>query len=63
MLNPKNLEKGKEQYEFFYSVIGDKSLVQYDYRDVDGELFSIIKTNLEDARKEKSKWLINKENK
>ncbi len=52
MLDPKVLQKGQEQYEYFDS--SDKSrgkLVQYDYRRTNGELISCVSKTLEDCRK------------
>lgn len=53
MLNPKNLRKGDEQYETFERRRGQrkrKVLVQYDYRDIDGNLFSTVKPTLDECR-------------
>ncbi len=62
MLNPQNLRPGEEQYEVFTSRIGRKSkrMVQYDYRDNDGTLFSCVRHTLEDCRNARNIWLDNK---
>jgi len=57
MLDPLNLENGKEQYENYISRIAKKPYVQYDYRHIDGELFSCIANNLDEARGKRDKWL------
>lgn len=64
MLDPKNLSNGEEQYEEFERRRGlrkRKMYVQYDYRDTDGELFSIIKPTLDACRAARDEWLKNKE--
>ena len=59
MLDPKNLGKGEEQYEFFTRRQGGrtKKYCQYDYRDSHGELFSTVRPTLESCRKERDIWL------
>ena len=57
MLNPKTLQNGQEQYESFKSSATKKSMVQYDYRADDGELFSCIKGTIEACRKARDGWL------
>ena len=59
MLDPKNLNNGKEQYEQFKR--RRKTYVQYDYRDTDGELFSTVKPTLADCRAARDEWLKSKE--
>lgn len=61
MLNPQSLAKGNEQYETFTTSIGRKKIkkVQYDYRHNDGELFSCIKSSIEECRAAKENWLKN----
>ncbi len=58
-------EAGTEKYEYFQSSIGRKrcTVVQYDYRHTDGELFSCVKPSLEECRAERNKWLAAKERK
>ncbi len=53
---------GTENYEFFQVQMGRKKYdkIQYDYRDVDGTLFSCVAQSLEEARFQKSQWLIEK---
>ena len=48
---------GEEQYEFYYSDIVRKNLVQYDYRTPDGQLFSCVGISLEACRKKRDKWV------
>ncbi len=59
MLDPKNVRNGEEQYEEFER--RRKIYVQYDYRDVDGKLFSTIKPTLDECRAARDEWLKNKE--
>lgn len=64
MLNPQNLRKGEEQYEIFERRRGlreRKVLVQYDYRDAVGELFSTVKPTLDECRAARDEWLKSKE--
>lgn len=58
-------EAGTEKYESFQSGYGRKrrTLVQYDYRHTDGELFSCVKPTLEECRTARDKWLNNKQGK
>ncbi len=51
-------ERGSEQYENFR--VGRKTYCQYDYRHTDGELFSVVRTTLEQCREARDKWLDNK---
>lgn len=53
---------GQEQFEKYKS-FGGQYLYQYDYRHTDGELFSTVKTTLEDCRDARNKWLAKKESK
>ena len=59
MLNPQNLAPGCERSEEYTS--NRKTLVQYDYRHTDGELFSCVKKTLEDCRASRDAWLQKKE--
>lgn len=54
---------GQEQYEFYHSGFGRKrrKRCQYDYRDMDGELFSCVRDTLEECRKERDAWLQKRE--
>ena len=52
---------GKESYETFYSSSTKSNFVQYDFRDIDGELFSTIALDLDFARKMKNIWLQKKQ--
>ncbi len=59
-------EAGTEKYERFQLGIGrrKRTLVQYDYRHpTDGELFSCVKTTLNECRAARDKWLTAKEGK
>jgi len=62
MLNPQSLKPGQEQHEEYCSTITHECYVQYDYRHTDGELFSCVRSTLEKCRKERDKWLKNKDN-
>jgi hypothetical protein len=50
---------GQEQYETFSRKAGrqTKKYYQYDYRDVDGELFSCVKPTLAACRAARDEWL------
>lgn len=52
-------EAGTEKYEKFQIGMGRRrrTLIQYDYRSVDGELFSCVKPTLDECRAECNKWL------
>lgn len=54
---------GQEQYEPFTRKVGRKSkkYVHYDYRHIDGELFSCVKPTLDDCRAARDAWLEKKE--
>ena len=56
---------GTENYEKFQTGIGrrKRTLVQYDYRHTDGELFSCVKPTLDECRAARDKWLTAKERK
>ena len=56
---------GTEKYESFKGGFGRKrrTLVQYDYRHTDGELFSCVKPTLEECRAERDRWLDKKHGK
>ena len=51
-------EAGTEKYERFQSGIGrrKRTLVQYDYRHTDGELFACVKPTLDECRTARNKW-------
>lgn len=46
---------GQEQYEEYYN--GRQFMVQYDYRDMNGKLFSCVARTLELARAKRDAWL------
>ena len=52
-------EAGTEKYERFQSGIGRRrrTLVQYDYRHTDGELFACVKPTLDECRTARDKGL------
>ena len=55
---------GTEKYEKFYSGLRPKkSMIQYDYRHTDGELFSTVAPTLEQCREKRNLWLTKKESK
>ena len=58
-------EAGTEKYERFQLGIvrRKRTLVQYDYRYTDGELFSCVKPTLDECRAARDKWLTAKEGK
>lgn len=57
MLNPTNLEKGKEQNEEYMDSVSKRTMVQYDYRSENNELFSCVKETLEECQKAMNEWL------
>ena len=56
-MNASYCNRGCEQYEEYYSRTVNKMLVQYDYRNLDGDLFSCIASDVEDAREKRDAWL------
>ena len=54
---------GTENYEKFQTGIGrrKRTLVQYDYRHTDGELFSTATKMLAECRHRRDKWIEKKE--
>ena len=50
---------GEENYERYKDFRG-KWLYQYDYRDTDGELFTVVMPTLTECRMRRDKWLQNK---
>jgi len=59
-MSPQHLGNGREQYEQYISAIHKQTLIQYDYRDHDGELFSIIRPTLAECRAKRDEWLARK---
>ena len=57
MLYTTDIGPGEEQYEEYRSATLRRKMVQYDYRDETGELFSCVAPSLEDARKRRDNWL------
>ena len=58
MLNPKNLQPGQEQHEYFSPFHRPQMrCCQYDYRHHTGELFSCVRKSLEDCRAARDNWL------
>ena len=56
-MKPNNLLKGQEQHETYYSEVLRKELVQYDYRHIDGDLFSCVAPTLEACIRKRDAWL------
>ena len=56
---------GTERYESFQLGYGrrKRTLIQYDYRDYDGTLFSCVKPTLDECRAERNKWITAKRRK
>ena len=56
-------EAGTEKYERFQLGIGrrKRTLVQYDYRHTDGELFSTVAKTLDECRRRRDEWIAKKE--
>lgn len=59
MLDPKKVQNGQEQHENF-TAANKKRYTQYDYRDLNGELFSCVGKSLEECRRKKAEWLARK---
>lgn len=59
-MNGRQVSNGQEQYEQYISSVRKKVLVQYDYRDHDGELFSCVRPTLEECRAKRDEWLARK---
>jgi len=59
-LNPRNLAPGNGQYEWYNSALCGRHVprVQYDYRAMDGTLFSTVAKTLEEARDRKNQWVL-----
>ena len=47
---------GSEQWEEYYSSIYLQTMIQYDYRHTDGELFSCTAKSLDKARAKRNLW-------
>lgn len=60
MLNPKALKPGEEQYEQYKCGVTKKYRYQYDYRHVNGDLFSCVRPTLEACHGARDKWLANR---
>jgi hypothetical protein len=50
-------QPGQEQHEEYYSALSKKTMVQYDFRSIDGKLFTTVAPTLEEARKKRDEWL------
>ena len=48
-------QEGQEHYESF--VYGRRNFVQYDYRDLNGKLFSCVASDLLTARMKRNQWI------
>jgi hypothetical protein len=59
-LNSQDVKRGGEQHEYFTSARGDRR-VQYDYRAIDGALFTCTAATLDRARAKKDRWLRSRE--
>ena len=61
MLNQQNLAPGHEQYETFHAPgrMGKPGpeRYQYDYRQLDGELFTCVAASLGEAMRKRNEWL------
>ena len=60
-LDPARCMNGDEQWEEFLSRVmanhREKSMIQYDYRNSKGELFSCVAPTLAHARRRRNKWI------
>ena len=59
MLNPKDCQNGQEQFKSWER--NRKTYIQYDYRDIDGELFSTVKGSIKECRQARNEWLSKKQ--
>lgn len=59
-LSPSKLGNGQEQYKKFRSWTLKKWFVQYDYRAIDGELFSCVCSTVAECREKRDSWLAKK---
>jgi nuclear transport factor 2 (NTF2) superfamily protein len=50
VLNPSNIKPGEEQSEKYYSYFSKSDRFQYDYRDLNGKLYSACGKTLEEAK-------------
>jgi len=61
LLNPQNLWPGQEQYEEYQTAFvrpgRPTERVQYDYRALDGELFSCVRRTYDQCRRARDAWL------
>jgi hypothetical protein len=57
MLNASALNHGQEQFEAYESRATGRRMIQYDYRDTDGGLFSCVACTLLQARRKRDRWL------
>jgi len=56
-MNAENLRNGQEQYDTYYSHVMRKELIQYEYRHIDGDLFSCVAPTLEACIQKRTQWL------
>jgi len=57
MLEAQNVSNGCQQYEQYYDQSLQRNMVQYDYRHINGELFSCVKLNLPACIAARDRWL------
>lgn len=50
---------GQENYEYFYSEVVKRKLIQYEYRNELGLLFTCVARDLEQARIKRDNWIKN----
>lgn len=57
-------QAGQEQYEKFYSAHRGKKVqrVMYDFRTIEGELFSTVAPTLKECRERRDQWLTQQAN-
>jgi hypothetical protein len=56
MLDPRNLKAGEFQYEKFTAGLRRNPVIQWDYRDKEGELHTGIAKTVEEAREKAAKY-------
>jgi hypothetical protein len=52
---PKN--PGEETWETYFSKVLRKNLTEYNFRDMDGDLFTTVAPTLREARRRRDQWL------
>lgn len=59
-LSPAYLQNGEEQWEPYFSQVLNRQRIQYDFRDHEGHLFSCISDTVDECRRRRDKWVLEK---